>query len=86
MCHEVKWKSVMAEVKGGFLIAGCDRMTDGVMKCLATFRVSVGGHSFPSTAVKNIINGKEGKYFCVGTESLYKIAVGNKECNGMSVL
>lgn len=76
----------MAEAKEGFLIAECDRMTDGVMKCLAAFRVSLGGQSFPSTAVKNIINREEGKYFCVGTEALYKIAVGNKECNGMSVL
>ena len=76
----------MAEVKGGFLIAGCERVTDSVMKCLATFRVSLGGQSFPSTSVKNIINREERKYFCVGTESLYKMAVGNKESNGVPVL
>jgi len=61
-------------------------MTDSVMKCLATFRVSLGGQSFLSTAVKNTINLEERKHFSVGTESLYKMAVGNKECNGMSVL
>lgn len=81
----MKWKPGTAEVKQGFLIAGCDRMTDGVMKCLATFRVWLGGQSIPSKAVKNIMNREEGKYFCVGTESLFKMAVGNKERNGMSV-
>lgn len=41
---------------------------------------------FSIRAVKNIINREDGKYFGVGTEALYKMAVGNKECNGMSVL
>lgn len=76
----------MAEVKGGFLIAECDRMTEGIMKCFATLRVSLGGQSFQSRPVKNIINREDGKYFGVGTEALYKMAVENKECNGMSVL
>lgn len=65
----MKRKPSTAEVKQGFLTAGCDRMTDGVTKCLAAFRVSLGGQSIPSKAVKNIINWEEGKYFCVGTES-----------------
>lgn len=30
---------LVAEVKGVFLMAGCDRKADSVTKCLATFRV-----------------------------------------------
>lgn len=76
----------MAGVEGVFLSAGCARVTGRVMKCLATFRVSLGGQPFPSTAAQNRINGEEGKCFCVCTESLYKMAGGNKECNDMSGL
>lgn len=44
--HEVKWKPVTAEVKGGFLRAGCERMNHGLRKCLVTFRESLGGQVF----------------------------------------
>lgn len=47
MWHEAKWKPVTVEVKGGFLIAGCERINDGLMKCLVTFKESLGGQCFP---------------------------------------